>query len=257
MNSNSVTPNSDPFYMPPETMKTTVSKYQTCKPEVIHRSQITEAPYNPRVIGENERKKLKAKIKQVGLVETLVWNRQTGHLVSGHQRMSILDELHKGKDYSLAMSVIDVPLDEEKRLNVFLNNPKAQGDWDVPGIENLIRDLGMSFDGMGFDAADIQLMCEAPDIATMFAREPLESTIEDIQGMKERKKAAKEKGREADDAENYFIITFNSRSDADAFLAGVGQTTESRYVNGHAVAARLGIALPSDAGLDNGAENVA
>ena len=223
-----------------------VTQHQKFEIQTLHRSQLKEAAYNPRVIGENERNKLKAKIKEVGLVEPLLFNKQTGNLVGGHQRLSILDELNGGKDYSLTVSVVDIPLDAEKRLNVFMNNPSTQGQFDIEGLENIIRDLDMSFDGMGFDNADIQLMCESPDIATMFDKEPMQSTIEEIQAMKDRKKKVREDGKSTDDAEFYFTVTCNSRADADALMIGLGFGTDSRYVNGHDIAARLKIAMPSD-----------
>ena len=72
-----------------------ISRFQKFESQDIGREQIQNAPYNPRYIDTAARNKLKEKIKKVGLVETLVWNKQTGNLVSGHQRLSILDELEK------------------------------------------------------------------------------------------------------------------------------------------------------------------
>ncbi len=52
--------------------------------ETIHRSQIKEAPYNPRGMNDEERRLLSNSLKQFGLVEYLVWNKRSGNLVGGH-----------------------------------------------------------------------------------------------------------------------------------------------------------------------------
>ena len=108
-----------------------LSKYQKFEVEVISRGEIHGADYNPRVISEDARKRLKRMLAKHGLVQPLVWNRRTGNLVSGHQRLSQLDQLERSQDYDLQVSVVDVDEREEKILNVQLNNPSMQGDWDM------------------------------------------------------------------------------------------------------------------------------
>jgi hypothetical protein len=68
------------------------SKLEKYEIKTIHRSQINLAKYNPRFIDEKNRKQLEAGLKKHGLVETLVWNERTGNLVSGHQRIQIMDK---------------------------------------------------------------------------------------------------------------------------------------------------------------------
>ena len=97
----------------------TRTRFQAFEAQELLRSQIQNAPYNPRRIGAKERGELKKKLRQVGLVETLVWNKRSGNLVSGHQRLSILDDLEGGRDYSLTMAVVDFDDITEKEINVF------------------------------------------------------------------------------------------------------------------------------------------
>ena len=59
-----------------------LSKYQKFEVEVISRGEIHGADYNPRVISEDARKRLKRMLAKHGLVQPLVWNRRTGNLVS-------------------------------------------------------------------------------------------------------------------------------------------------------------------------------
>lgn len=73
------------------------SRYQSYETEVISRSQIKNAPYNPRIMGKEAKARLKRNISQHGLVAAPTWNRRTGNLVGGHQRLSQLDTLEKTK----------------------------------------------------------------------------------------------------------------------------------------------------------------
>ena len=59
-------------------------------------------------------------------------NKRTGlTVVSGHQRLSVMDELQKfpDNDYRIRVDVIDVDEKQEKELNILMNNPNAQGTW--------------------------------------------------------------------------------------------------------------------------------
>src|SRR4051812_18566168 len=91
-----------------------LSKYQRFTTERVHRRDLKNAPYNPRKIDEHARKKLKAIVKRDGLIQTLTWNKRTGNLVGGHQRISLIDELEGTDDYFLDVAAIDVDLKKEK-----------------------------------------------------------------------------------------------------------------------------------------------
>lgn len=136
----------------------TVSKFQTCEIETIARDQISGAPYNPRIISDGAKKRLKKMLKKHGLVSTLVWNKRTGNLVSGHQRLDALDALEGARDYSLHVSVIDVPEREEKAINVQMNNPSMQGEWDTDALADLVANDDIGFDEMGFSDADAEIL---------------------------------------------------------------------------------------------------
>lgn len=117
------------------------SKYQKYIVETINRADIKNADYNPRLIDDENKKALKKALKKHGLVEAIVWNRRTGNLVGGHQRLEALDTLEKNQDYSLDVCVVDVDQREEAVLNVQLNNPSLQGDWDLNRLEEMVTDL--------------------------------------------------------------------------------------------------------------------
>lgn len=123
----------------------------------IPRNKIKKADYNPRIIDDDNLKRLTKDIREHGLVTPLVWNKRTGVLVSGHQRLAAMDKIHRKEDYPVPVAVIDVDEKEEKQLNVQMNNPSLQGSWDLDALAGL-RDDGISFEDMGFNKADIDFM---------------------------------------------------------------------------------------------------
>jgi DNA modification methylase len=120
-------------------------------------NSINPAAYNPRLDlkpGDADYEKLKKSIQSFGYVEPLVWNKRTGSLVGGHQRFKILvAEGFKDVD----VSVVDLPLDKEKTLNIALN--KISGNWDNLKLAKLLEDIKTNTDIdvrlTGFDIPEI------------------------------------------------------------------------------------------------------
>ena len=119
--------------------------------------EINPAEYNPRKDlkpGDPEYEKLKKSILEFDMVEPLVWNKQTGNLVGGHQRLKILQELGIKK---VDVSVVDLSPVKEKALNIALN--KIQGEWDFPKLKDLLQELdtgGFDMEITGFDPGEIE-----------------------------------------------------------------------------------------------------
>jgi len=114
--------------------------------ERIPIERIKPAAYNPRKDlqpGDPEYERLKRSIDRWDLVEPLVWNRRTGNLVAGHQRLKIL---RARGDTEVDVSVVDLDPQDEAALNVALN--KIGGEWDMPKLADLLSAL----DAEGFDA---------------------------------------------------------------------------------------------------------
>ena len=87
-------------------------------------SELTPMPLNPRTITERALAGLRSSIDRFGLVQPVVWNRRTGHVVGGHQRLRVLRE--KGVERTEVV-VVDLPETEEKALNITLNNQEITG----------------------------------------------------------------------------------------------------------------------------------
>lgn len=128
----------------------------------VHRSEITLAAYNPRKITEEARKKLKANLKRVGLMGGIVWNENTGNLVSGHQKIGIMDELNNynpktnENDYKLRVEVVHLSEKEEKEQNLFMNNRAVQGEFDDDMLIRMIGDI--EYENAGFTSFDMEML---------------------------------------------------------------------------------------------------
>src|SRR6266852_1799495 len=96
------------------------------KVRVMKLGALTPAPYNPRTIAKDAAQGLRASIRRFGLVQPIVWNSRTKHVVGGHQRIDALKSLGKTE---AQVVVVDLPESEEKALNVTLNNPNIEGQF--------------------------------------------------------------------------------------------------------------------------------
>jgi hypothetical protein len=126
---------------------------------VIPRSLIIPAPYNPQVMTDYGRKLLRDKIKDVGCLEALVWNETTGHMIGGHNRLAVLDELEGTLTYEVGVAVVHLPLKREMEMNVFLNNQLAQGNFDKDRFVSLLLDekYPLELTELGFTRIDLEL----------------------------------------------------------------------------------------------------
>lgn len=240
----------------------------------INRSSIRFADYNPRVIDEEHLKTLKRGIRKYGLVGGIVVNKQTGYtLVSGHQRLTVMDELQKynpethENDYAIPCDLIDVDEKTEKELVIFLNNPNAQGRWDYDRLRELMpeidyKDVGftdadLSMIGVDFvmptvgdpDAAAAITQMIMPDIAQPATPIPAVPTMsvpkgespasyeDKVQHMKDVKEQVKMQAmqRAADNAA-YLMISFDNMTNMQDFLAWLDLPADTQIIKGEELA---------------------
>lgn len=125
----------------------------------IKKKKLTDlipADYNPRKDlqpGDAEYEKLKRSIETFGYVEPIIWNKQTGRIVGGHQRLKVMQDLGYQE---IECVIIDIDESKEKALNVALN--KISGSWDEDKLMSLITDLEASYFDVsltGFDIAEL------------------------------------------------------------------------------------------------------
>ena len=88
--------------------------------------ELKPAGYNPRTISDKALAGLTKSFERFGLVQPIIWNRKTKHVVGGHQRLKVL--LAKGEK-ECDVVVVSLSLSEEKALNVALNSPEIGGEF--------------------------------------------------------------------------------------------------------------------------------
>ncbi len=124
--------------------------------EKIKVEQLIPADYNPRKDlqpGDSEYEKIKRSLEEFGYVDPVIWNKTTGRVVGGHQRLKVLASMGRTE---VECVVVELNEEKEKALNVALN--KISGDWDKEKLAVLMTDLDAAdFDVSltGFDAAEI------------------------------------------------------------------------------------------------------
>lgn len=127
--------------------------------QTLNIKNLIPADYNPRKDlkpGDAEYEKLRRSMEEFGYVEPVIWNKQTGHVVGGHQRLKVLVQMGQSE---IDCVIVDMDEQNEKALNIALN--KVSGDWDNDKLASLITDLSdAAFDISltGFDAAEIDAL---------------------------------------------------------------------------------------------------
>src|SRR5438128_7939752 len=122
-------------------MKSPPSAGPALEVRVLPIEELQPAPYNPRRRlrpGEPAYRKLEASLREFGLVEPLVWNESSGHVVGGHARLEILRALGVT---AVPVSVVRLSPAREKALNVVLNNREAQARFDPDRLAELLAEL--------------------------------------------------------------------------------------------------------------------
>jgi len=108
---------------------------------IIEKKQIADlipAPYNPRQSTAKQEKHLKESLEKFGLVEPIIFNKQTGYIVGGHFRVR---ELKKLGIKEIECVIVDLNEADEKELNIRLNANTGSWDWDTLANDWEVVDL--------------------------------------------------------------------------------------------------------------------
>ncbi|OGP65897.1 MAG: hypothetical protein A3K22_05755 [Deltaproteobacteria bacterium RBG_16_42_7] len=142
-------------------------------------TNLKPADYNPRIITDEQLERLKKSLAEFGDLSGIVFNRRTGHLVGGHQRLKCLpadakiekkDLKEKTKTGTVAQGFIifdggekhtyrEVDWDEatEKMANIAAN--KHGGEWDDDKLGELLKELSempvFDIDLIGFETNEL------------------------------------------------------------------------------------------------------
>lgn len=118
--------------------------------EEVLLKDMNPAPYNPRKQlkkTDKEYQTLLRSYQRFGYLGGIVWNRRTGNIVGGHQRIQIFRD--QGLDRTM-VCVVDVDIESEKAMNLMLN--KSSGVWEDDMLKDLLRSLDVELiQFTGFD----------------------------------------------------------------------------------------------------------
>lgn len=222
----------------------------------LNRSAIHFAGYNPRKLSEESRKTLKRGIKKFGLVGGIVVNKRTGlTVVSGHQRLTVMDELLKfpENDYRIRVDVIDVDEKREKELNILMNNPNAQGTWDYDALARLVpdidyKDAGLTDADLNMIGCDFLLQTEEENSLAGALEEMMQPVTdqkeaeksarqleraEKVAHMKDVKQQVKEQAQEtAANMDAYLMLSFDTWEAKAAFCERFGYDPYQKFIKG-------------------------
>lgn len=125
---------------------------------------LAPAPYNPRrKMTEDESAGLRRSLEKHGDVSGITYNRKTGRLVCGHQRVRELRALgavmrggviRTPQGGEFPVRVVDWTEAQEKEANVTANNPHIASGWDE-SLDGLLRELQGSMGEEEFGAAQL------------------------------------------------------------------------------------------------------
>ncbi len=149
--------------------------------EKILIEKLNPAKHNPRKDlqpGDPEYEKLKKSILEFDYIDPIIWNKRTGNVVGGHQRLKILKELGRTE---IEVSVVDLDETKEKALNLALN--KISGDWDELRLKKVLEELKITDDIFltGFDKEEIENLTKESEIINiddLLTELEMESVIE-------------------------------------------------------------------------------
>lgn len=222
-----------------------LTKYQAFTVERVWRSSINLAHYNPRKISPEAKKRLTRNIRDdVGLVETITVNGLTNNLVSGHQRLAILDKAEgfPKKDYQLDVAMVLLTEEQERRQNVFMNSPSAQGEYDPELLVEMTR--GQEIEEFGLTENDLALLGASEPVEEyndeyfdkLFTKktasaEQQENNKKAVQDMKEQI-ATKAGNKIADNALSYVVLNFPDYATKSAFMRRFDLDPMQTYTDG-------------------------
>lgn len=201
----------------------------------LKRSQISLADYNPRRITAEARKLLKKNLETVGLMGGIIYNKTTGNLVSGHQRLTLLDKDNKYKpaqdgkppqnDYDIEVTQVELSIEDEKKQNIFLNNPQAQGEFDKDKLKVVMEDIKFDED-TGFTKRQSMSIF---GIASALSQEEYEEITKQVDALTSNFKDMHNEGKNFDDF--FIVLVCKNTADKQLLVDSLDlQLDENRFI---------------------------
>lgn len=243
--------------------------------ELLTCSDISDAEYNPRQITALGRRKLSEGLQRFKLVATLTVNRRRASkgwspaedgrlvMVGGHQRRKDLIKKHRGsQDFEIECTVVELDPAKERELNVLLNNPTPQGQFDLTLLEELFHFPDFDPDHAGVTPMQAEMFF-GDTFADLFdspeAQKAQKDAAEIAQAMKDRKAEYKaQNDTEIMQGDCYVVFYWAHEEDRNALLAKLGipvaKHLDQRFQLGEVLSAALGLPVGRRLEPENGRE---
>lgn len=222
----------------PEPSSLTV--YERYEMRRMRRDAMKGCPFNPRVISNHSQELLRKNIAQKGLLQPVVYNLPTDYLISGHQRLAILDALEGRHDYELSVAVTQLSEADAKAQVVFFNNPIAQGQWDLDQFLELVKAPDVDVTAMGLEVFDLQMLFPTYDLAGLGLETapPVADTSpaateagERLAEIKEIRKRGADKLKASSASDYYLVVVFPDGPRRERFLTRLALDPIEKYLN--------------------------
>jgi ParB-like chromosome segregation protein Spo0J len=222
---------------PPE--EASLTSHQRFEIARVHRQAIQNAPYNPRTLSKEAAHLLRESLKRNGLVEPPVWNKRTGNLVGGHQRLGQIDALEGTDDYLIDVACVDVDHQQEVALNIALNNRNIQGDWDEEALAELLQTvepehyaaIGLTQDDINYyigeDTAATQAVLD--DLSNTPEREEVKDKLDEI---KADRAAMNQRLKGENQLDFFLVLIFEDDIEKSDFCERFGFHVADTYIRG-------------------------
>jgi hypothetical protein len=198
-----------------------LTKFQKSEQVILKRSEIKNAPYNPRKISDEALTQLRKNFRRVGLLGGIVVNKRTMNIVSGHQRLKALDDLEKKGDYLIRVEMIDVDEMTEKEQNIFMNSHSVQGEFDVDALRIMVEDIDYSNAGL----TEMDLSIIGLDINIGEGIEDVSQELNQLSADQKKEKIKASKKAIRNDIDDKFeegdpllVLSFDSFKNKSAFM---------------------------------------
>ena len=167
---------------------------------IVMRSQIQEAPYNPKHHTKEQIEQIKKNFKKVGYLGGIIWNERTSNMIDGHKRLKAMDLIYKydgspDTDYEVRVEKTDLDEQTEKEQNIF--QTKSRTDFDDELLRILVPDIDYTAAGL----TDYDLEYLGLDLNADTANEVLQDVEDFYQPVKDQKELEKAVKKELTDDE--------------------------------------------------------
>lgn len=162
----------------------------------LSKEMIKPAPYNPRIITDDEYKGLKQSINSFGDISGITFNKRTGNLVTGHHRYKALSEKYPnltfvhvgGEIYRIEndgvptgydIRVVDWEDHKEVAANIAANSHTIAGSFDTESLSTLMAEVKIHTPEL-YHAVNLPKL--ERDLGIHFDINSGAATVEDLEG---------------------------------------------------------------------------